>query len=303
MIDDMPTTVSAPARTPAWRTSAIIALVAFLLGIAAMGLLLRTYPGWLAGLMAMPAPVTAAKGQPVVIVPAADPAAAAAPVIDLNLLSTREAALAAKLADLEARMANIGSDAQAASGYATRAEGMLVAFAARRALDRGLGLGYVEEQLRDRFGALQPRAVATILQASREPVTIEDLRVGLDGIAADLVTGTARDGWLASLRREIGNLVVLHGVGTPSPLPADRLARARRMLQAGQVEAALGEVARMPGAAQAERWTDAARRYIRARQAIDEIESAAIQGNVGATPSATARTPDGLPAFLPPQPR
>ena len=50
-------------------------------------------------------------------------------------------------------------------------------------------LGYIEEQLRDRFGTTQPRAVAAILQAAREPVTIAELRAGLDGIAPELVTG------------------------------------------------------------------------------------------------------------------
>jgi len=34
----------------------------------------------------------------------------------------------------------------------------------------------------------------------------------------------------------------------------------------------------MPGAAQGGRWINAARRYIGARQALDTIETAAIQG-------------------------
>ena len=97
----------------------------------------------------------------------------------------------------------------------------------------------------DRFGTTQPQAVGTIIQAAGAPVTIEDLRVGLDAIAPELATGAASDGWLTSFRREMGNLFVLHRADTPSPLPADRLTRARRMLQAGQVDAALAEVARM----------------------------------------------------------
>lgn len=296
MIDETPTTPT-PAQRRAWRTPAIIALIAFLLGLGAMIVLLRLNPAWL-DRVARPAPAVIAPGQSLAAVAPAS-RHAPAPAIDLNMLSTREAALAIRIADLELRAARLASDAEMASGYATRAEGLLVAFAARRALDRGLGLGYIEEQLRSRFGARQPRAVATVLQAARAPVTIEDLRGGLDAIATDLMTGTTRDGWLTSLRRELGNLVVIHEAGTPSPLPADRLARARRMLQAGQVEAALSEVARMPGAAQADRWTDAARRYIRARHAIDEIESAAIQGSVGPLPSA----PTAPPAFVPPEPR
>ena len=102
--------------------------------------------------------------------------------------------------------------------------------------------------------------------------------MGLDSIGPELTTGAATDGWLTSFRRELGNLIVLHRADTPSPLPADRLTRARRMLQMGQVEAALAEVARMPGAAQGGRWISAARRYIGARQALDTIETVAIQG-------------------------
>jgi hypothetical protein len=206
----------------------------------------------------------------------------AAPAIDLDALSVRERDLSIRLADLEARSANLGVEARVASGYATRAEGLMVAFAARRQIDRGQPLGFLEEQLRERFAANQGPAVGTIIQAAGEPVTIEDLRAGLDVIAPELTTGVARDGWMGSFRRELGNLIVLHRADTPSPLPADRLTRARRMLQNGQVEAALAEVARMPGAAQGGRWINAARRYIGARQALDAIETAAIQGQASA---------------------
>jgi len=193
-------------------------------------------------------------------------------------LSAREKDLSTRLADLEARTANVDMNARAASGFATRAEGLMIAFAARRQIDRGQPLGFLEGQLRERFGASQGPAVGAIIQAAGEPVTIEDLRAGLDVIAPELTTGVIKDGWMGSFRRELGNLIVVHRADTPSPLPADRLTRARRMLQNGQVEAALAEVARMPGAAQGGRWINAARRYIGARQALDTIETAAIQG-------------------------
>src|SRR3546814_655051 len=172
---------------------------------------------------------------------------------DLNSLNAREAALAARLADLEARAATIDTKAEQAGGNATRAEGMLVAFAARRALDRGLGLGYVEGQLRQRFGATQPRAVATIIQASRNPVTADDLRLGLTSIGNDLVSGGDARGWFDRLRAELSSLVVIHKEGTLSSRPSDRLARARYLIEAGQVESALAEVRRLPGAPRADR--------------------------------------------------
>ncbi|MEG3088446.1 hypothetical protein [Sphingomonas sp. PB4P5] len=292
MSDFMPTPLVTPAK-PRYRGAAIVAGLAFLAGLVAMAAVLQYQSRWL-GLPAT-VPVVAAKGQvPVVVVPATGaPAGPAAPVIDLNALSSRETELAGRLADLEQRTARIGSDAQAASGYATRSENMLVAFAARRALDRGLALGYVEDQLRTRFAATQPRAVAAILQAAREPVTVAELRAGLDSIAPELVTGQASTSWLNSLRRELANLIVIHRADTPSPLPIDRLARARQMLEGGKVEAALAEVARMPGAPQAARWTAAARRYIGARQALDTIEAAAITGQANPTDIPGMGTPTG----------
>lgn len=264
----------APVTRPArGRSGPVVMLVAFLAGIAVMALLVVGRPEWI-GLKRAESVTAASGGTPVAIVPART--IAALPAIDLAALSGRENELAAKLAGLESRAAAIGTDAAHASGYATRAEGLMVAFAARRALDRGLGLGFLEDQLRDRFGASQPRAVATIVQAARDPVTIEDLRAGLDGVAPELVTAAATDGWLTSFRRELGSLFVLHRAGTPSPLPLDRVTRARRLIDAGQVEAALTEVAHTPGAARAEHWTSAARRYIEARRALDVIETAAI---------------------------
>jgi hypothetical protein len=309
MDDDLPIETAPSSKpvafNPAWRNAAILGVVAFLAGLGAMAFLLHNSARWFT-----PKPIatvtlplgTAAGGKqtPVVILPGS--ASAPAPAIDLEALMVRENDLATKLADLEARTNNVGAEARVASGYATRAEGLMIAFAARRQIDRGLTLGYIEDQLHQRFGATQPQAVGTIVQAASEPVTIEDLRMGLDSIGPELATGAATDGWLTSFRRELGNLIVLHRADTPSPLPADRLTRARRMLQMGQVEAALAEVARMPGAAQGARWINAARRYIGVRQALDAIETAAIQGDARAASSrAAARDVPGM-GSTPPNP-
>lgn len=203
--------------------------------------------------------------------------------VDAAVLATREATLAGQLAALEARTAAISTDAVAAAGQATRAEGLMVAFAARRAIDRGVGLGYIEEQLRLRFGQAQPRATGAVIQAAHQPVTIEDLRQGLDTIAPTITStnGSTEDGWLQTVRREFSNLIVLREESMASPMPADRLARARRLLEAGQVEAARAEVARLPGAEQAGNWMDAARRYVVARRALDILENTALMGQAG----------------------
>ena len=56
-------------------------------------------------------------------------------------------------------------------GSAGRADALVIAFAARRAVERGVALGYLEPLLVERFGADHQRAVATIVTASRSPVT------------------------------------------------------------------------------------------------------------------------------------
>lgn len=294
-----PAPVPVPRRGMGWRMGVALGLIAFLIGVGAAAFLLTRFGKTLDEKQVATMTLPVSNGQPpVVILPGK--AGAPGPAIDVAALSSREAELAGKLDALEAREAVVGRDAQQAATYATRGEGLMVAFAARRALDRGLGLGFLESQLRTRFGATQAAAVATILQAARNPVTLEDLRAGLDGVAPELVTGVASSGWLQSLGRELRNLIVLRKASAPSPLPVDRVARAQRLLEAGQVEAALAEVSRTPGASQATRWTDAARRYITARHALDTIESAAIL-SPGVDPRPAAPGPRAAPMETPPQ--
>jgi uroporphyrinogen-III synthase len=275
MTDDVPT----QSRGARLGTILLCIALAFAAGLALMGYAFRR--GWTGN----SAPVAAvvqkpnADYQPQQPLNANGEAPAAAAALDPAMLATREAALAGQLAALEARTAAVSTDAAAASGQATRAEALLIAFAARRAIDRGLPLGYLEEQLRLRFATTQPRAAFAVIQAARQPVTIEDLRSGLDTIAPDITTARG-DSWANTLRREIDTLIVLRRSETPPTMPTDRLARARRYLEGGQIEAARAEVARLPGARDAGNWLAAAARYVTARRALDTIENAAILGQV-----------------------
>ncbi|CAN5272155.1 hypothetical protein BH10PSE14_BH10PSE14_18220 [soil metagenome] len=272
-----PSGFSAAATVPGRRMPWPLIGFAFAAGLVAMALAVHYYERW-----AHPAPPVATTGASPTGTAAPAPVAALATVptgTSVDALAIRENELGARLAVLEARAAAIDGDSRAAAGNAARAEALLLALGTRRALDRGQPLGYLEEQLRARFGARQPMAVSAILQAARAPVTLEDLRASLDGVAPLLTTAAAKDGWLASFRREMGGLIVIRHAGTPTTMPNDRLARARRALDAGQVEAALAEVSQMPGATSADAWLAAARRYVGARQALDVLESAALQGN------------------------
>ena len=182
---------------------------------------------------------------------------------------------AARMAEMEQRMARITLAAQAASSNANRAESILTAFAARRALDAGHPLGYVENALRLRFGDAQPKAVATIVNAAAEPVTLTDLRLGLHDI--DPVSRARRsEDWWTGFWREVGGIAVLRRAGTPPPEPGQRLERALRAIDAGQVESAIVEMSALPAQPRLTRWLEQARRYNEAHRALDVIEAAAI---------------------------
>lgn len=213
-------------------------------------------------------PVNIARPIPVASMPIAPPPVVEKPAVD--------PALTAKVEELDNRVDTIDEKAQAASGDADRAEGLLVAFAARRSIDRGQPLGYVEGLLRKHFGATDAQAVSMVIGAAQRPVTLLMLQNELADLAPKLEATGPQEGWWAGIRREMGSLFVVRQAQTPSKIPSDQQDRAARALAQGQVETALGEVLRMPGAAQATGWIAEARRYVLAHNALDRIEAAAL---------------------------
>src|SRR4051794_39673529 len=77
-----------------------------------------------------------------------------------------------RLAQVEARLSRVENATQRAEGFAGRADALVVAFAARRAIDRGVALGSLEPLLVDRFGAQHQQAVVTIVTASHQPIRL-----------------------------------------------------------------------------------------------------------------------------------
>jgi hypothetical protein len=266
----------------------VIPLVAFLAGLAAMGwLLARWEPGARFLGIADPAPVEQAPAPEVTIEPEPLAPAAAPGQEPQRLLIDPETTR--RVNRLEERLAELDQQSRAAVGNADRAEGLLVAFAARRALDRGVALGYIEGLLGQRFGESQRQAVATVITASRQPVTLEELQEKLAEVGPQLTGGGPEQSWWTALKSEMSGVVRLRRAGTPSTMPAERLRRATRRLEAGQVDVALAEVLRMPGRDKAAVWIAAARRYVAARRALDALETAALlEPRAGAAPPASA---------------
>ena len=181
-----------------------------------------------------------------------------------------------ELRSLEGRLARLEQATAKAQGSAGRADALVVAFAARRAIDRGVALGYLETLLVERFAAQHQGAVATIITASHKPVLLNELIREYDALGPDLRSGGPKDDWWAGFRRSFGSLIEVHRSDRP-PVNADaRYARAMQRLSAGDVDQALAETMRMPGAASASAWVDKSRRYVAVHRALDEIESGAL---------------------------
>ncbi len=265
-----------PVAPRIWLRILILLLVAFVAGAIAMGWMLTHWGA---------AQRYLRQADPVAPIPLVMPRPLAPPPLPA-VRPPAPAALDDRLQLIETRVEQIDRRARAATGNADRAEGLLVAFAARRALDRGVDLGYIEGLLRERFGRGQPQAVATIISAAHLPVTIEELQSGLDEVAPSLIGEGPRENWWDAFRREMSGLIVVRRAGTVSTAPPDRVERAQRALEIGRVDLALAEVSRLPGRAAAASWIVNARRYTASRAALDQIETAALL-DPEASPQAT----------------
>lgn len=180
-----------------------------------------------------------------------------------------------RLAAAEQRLARLDLQAQAAASNAARAEGLLIAFATRRSVERGAELGYLADQLRLRFGDQWPNAVATIIDFSRKPVRLDSLVARLEGLGPQLRERDAGPSF-ATFQRELSQLFVVRRESTPSPQPERRLERARWALEQGRYQTAIDEVRNMPGADRAEGWIADAERYRDVMRALETIETAAV---------------------------
>lgn len=204
------------------------------------------------------------------------PAASASPSAAAVAADAALGGLDQRIAALEQRLTRIDLQAAASEGNTARAEALLVAFAARRALERGAPLGYLADQLKLRFGEAQPAAVATVIDTAQNPVTLDRLAGQFDVLAPTLINAPRNESGWDQFTRELSGLFVIRQGDSPSTRPEQRLERVRVLLRTGQIDAALADVARLPGAAAAADWTAAARRYAAAQRALDLIETSAL---------------------------
>ncbi len=190
-------------------------------------------------------------------------------------VAEQQGGIDSRLAAAEQRLARLDLQAQAAAGNTARAEGLLIAFATRRALEKGAELGYLSDQLRLRFGDAMPNAVDTIIRTSRDPITLDQLIARLEGLSPRLSETNGQFGF-ARLSEELSQLFVVRRESAPSPQPQRRLDRARLFLESGRTDSAIAEVRNLPGASSAEGWIRDAERYAAVQRALDLIETAAV---------------------------
>ena len=190
-------------------------------------------------------------------------------------VAEQQGGIDSRLAAAEQRLARLDLQAQAAAGNTARAEGLLIAFATRRALEKGAELGYLSDQLRLRFGDAMPNAVDTIIRTSRNPITLDQLIARLEGLSPRLSETNGQFGF-ARLSEELSQLFVVRRESAPSPQPQRRLDRARLFLESGRSDSAIAEVRNLPGASSAEGWIRDAERYAAVQRALDLIETAAV---------------------------
>ncbi|HJR82642.1 MAG TPA: hypothetical protein VJ775_01820 [Sphingomicrobium sp.] len=255
-----------------WGTRLIIAIALILAGAIAAAWGLARYDQAARFLGITPAEVPAATPQRAVAVPR-------------PTVQSQSSADAQRIAELESRLSLVERSTQRVEGSAGRADALLVAFAARRAVDRGVALGFLEPLLVDRFGQIHPGAVATIITGSHSPVQLNELITEYRTLGPQLRSSAPEDGWWTQFKRELGSLVKIRQADRPSTQPDARYQRALAQLEDGEVDAALAETMRLPGAARAQPWVRKARQYVAIHRALDEVESAALLGKSGSPAS------------------
>jgi hypothetical protein len=307
MQDDNPTFPTPPRRRKSTGKRIVALLLAFLLGAGG-----GAYLAW-SGELDRFLPQRAGRAQQAATDGAGARMAGGAGANQAALASRAPldvmGSLETRLAMLEERFSRINFEADAASGNAARAEGLLIAFSARRMIERGEPLGFVADQLRLRFADAQPQAVDTIVQFASNPVTIDELGARLEALTPDLTDNSQNLNFWQRTRQEVVSLFRVRSDSPTLLAPQARIDRARLMLSARRIRTAIAEVERLPGADAADKWIADARRFQEVQRALDLVETTAMleprrlkdgagqpveQASPLSTPSA-APTPEAAP--------
>ena len=268
-------TVPSTLPVRSWRKALILPGLFFVGGIGATAWFLTSTETGMNLIAPAPSPI------------AVDPARIAAPdAVASPDVDARIAALEMRLSKAEALPPGMGGTSNASD----RATGLVIAFAARRALERGQPLGPIEAELHSHFGSTKPHLIAAIVAAAQSPVTLEQLSAEFEKISPGLARNDS--GWWAQLTGSLSALVTVRDSARVSDDPATLLISARSALDAGRVADALEQVAKLPGRAAANEWMAMAKRYVAADAALDALEASAFEGVPAPAPATAIVLPE-----------
>jgi hypothetical protein len=276
----MDPSLPSPKAASNWKRKLILPLLFFTTGVGAAGwgVTQTEFGRSLTGLQP-PAPITIAPR------PTPTPPNSVAP----DQASRR-------IAELEDSLARARSGGTVSSaGGSSRAEGLLLAFAARRALELGLPLGSFEQELAAHFGTAQPHLVAAVVAAAHTPITLATLQLELTRLTPQLA-GTQGTGMWERVTNGFSNLVSVRRGGDVTQDPKLLLDQARIAMSTGNVDAALQAISRMPNRAVAADWMTSARRYSEAQRALTALEKSSLEGPTIIDPPITPTIPDPAPS-------
>jgi hypothetical protein len=238
------------------------------------------------------------------------PAATLAPAPTAPPSANEDAARIAALESRLARVESVGPRGGGGGGTSARSEGLLLAFAARRALELGLPLGSLEQELEATFGTTQQHMVAAVLAAARAPVTLAKLQADLIPLSERL-SGSENQSLWTRFTGGLSGLVSVRPSGSPPQDPAMLAAQAKTAMKNGDIASALQAISRLPDRALAADWMASARRYVEAQRALSALEKSALAGVMLPkpavappaaleSPSEPTTTPFGTPENLKP---
>ncbi len=197
----------------------------------------------------------------------ADPARMVRAEAQVNELQSQVGALGVRV---EGAVTGAAQDAQTA-------QSVMLAAAARRAIETGQALGPLEPPLRARFGQSYAGPVEALVAASARPVTLTRLQQDFDRIEGALASEpAAASDWWTSFKSAIDSIVSVRRAGESHVDPAAQTALAAQRLANGDVAGAAAIMARLPASPTATGWLADARRYRAAQAAIAQIEAAAL---------------------------
>lgn len=227
--------------------------------------------------------------------PVADAGAAAdASALALRLQAVESRAVASEtndanlLARLDALAAEVARTSNAVVETDARTRDLFLLSVARRMLEAGRPLTPIESAIETRFRDRDGAAVEALAAWSSVPQTRRTLRGRLDSIA-ELPPPEAAGSWWERLKARLSGLVTVRGERPETADSRALMEQARTAMAAGDVELAVSALAQGDWPPPIRQWVEDARILVAAEQALERLETDALEAGIGAVQAQPAR--------------